>query len=136
MAFMGLGIFQFFPTPNIFRQQNKYLLANSLTNSNQPIKLSSSCSFFICKYSFVFCFVTMSSDRHTRSSCGVQTTNDNELNLQEDILQHLAVSVNSQQIEVWSLGSSLSYNNLQNILPSISPDPPSFLVLDAWAFKG
>jgi hypothetical protein len=55
----------------------------------------------------------MSPDRHTRSSCGVQTTNDNELNLLEHILQHLAVSVNGQQIEVWPLDSPSSYNNLQ-----------------------
>jgi hypothetical protein len=64
----------------------------------------------------------MSSDRHTRSSCGVQTTNDNELNLLQQILHHLGVSVNGQQIEVWPLDSRYSYNTLQNNLPSISPD--------------
>jgi hypothetical protein len=48
------------------------------------------------------------------SSCGVQTINDNELNLLEHILQHLAISVNGQQIEEWPLDSPYSYNNLQN----------------------
>jgi hypothetical protein len=69
----------------------------------------------MCTYSFMVWVVTMSSDRHTkRSSCGVQTTNDNELNLLEHILHHLAVSVNGQQIEVQPLDSPNSYNNPQN----------------------